>query len=1351
MHRYFVTETFEPQSNTAATHLGLVMLPALQPVLQSAGFRIITDEQFQIAAKKITESLKNAPFPVIVSNKGQSALLRTWTRNVTRLANHVVVVALTGGYTEFPDGVIVLHAPVSVNEILAAAAYSNSPNFDGLFVNIDGNVVRQATSVTFDDLEEVEKRPVAEPEYETAPVIPSFEDIPDESDFTVVDEDLAATDFIPDIPDIPTDFSTFNTPVPTEETPVSIPVDTPPIQDEELVSSEPEYKVTSSVVIPESVYAAAAAKHDGWVYEIDQYAPTEYPPTAVVGAWWSDSAGDVDDTSFQPNPHYVPCVVPVSELVAEFVRPDPFSETNVDEPVQTVSDIDQFAPATSDTTFDELPELEDYPSLTVEETVQPDIQPDIFEAPVPEAEYRVPESQDEVEPEPVYVPVLTPVEPTPATPQPEPVAPEPVYVPTPTPVEFEPVDIPAAIVIPPLAPIVSVSPEVPKVSDNSLLAPPSNYKPLNEYIEPTSLTAGDNTFAVGSSDDSYLSVRNRPHGKGDVAVIWSGKGGVGKAQNPETAVKTPSGWTTMGELSVGDFVFGRDGKPALIQHIFDYDDLEMFDVHLSDGQVIRSCADHHWVVSGYYDRLNAEHQKRFNSIDRWDAVHVYADRLIEIADGFSDTDVISITDLFKTANIDGCPWNTSGGMSQLLAELAINKQPTVEQDRTIIVYQTFDFLTAVIETWDKTASNHSLRNYKDRHDVLIQAAKSVLASDFPATESASGIARLLESHCDIEPISPRGLVKAARSARFIEGSNEVRTFTHGSSSIRSLPTKIALKTLASAVLGQVAEQRPTTAPRERIMTTAEMLSEGVKVMKVNKPTSNFSIRLTEAVQFPEANLRLDPHLLGIWLGDGTTIAGSITQGATEECTDPETGLTDRQFMVDRFHENGYTTCVNAKYNSIYVRRLKVDLRAIGVLGFKHIPDIYMNSSVGQRLALLQGLMDTDGTIALDGGCELSLCDKRLATDAHELIRSLGIKAAMHEAPAAITEDDPDNPGQKRRRVTSTRYRITFTTTTQVFQLPRKARRTKEATRKTQDFLYITDITPAGQGPGRCIAVDSPDHTFLVAQFVPTHNSTIAYSLAQRAATQGKRVVLIDGNFGQGDLRQYLRLTTANIPSVYDTAVSRNLKDAFIGPDTINQYRADGLDDIRFVYVAAPPPHLADISVVTPELYAAIIAEATHFADLIFVDTQIIETVDATGMVDRLIAPLLVERAWGIGVSDLSAPGIANMMRRLDNFAEDGVPPARQLTLLNRVPSTGGFNADKLSAALSKHSIYVGAVQDDENIHNQMNLGRTVSDSPGLAPLLDNILARIAGLQPPQVTYTSARQSKSKRRFFRRNK
>src|SRR5699024_7484700 len=78
-----------------------------------------------------------------------------------------------------------------------------------------------------------------------------------------------------------------------------------------------------------------------------------------------------------------------------------------------------------------------------------------------------------------------------------------------------------------------------------------------------------------------------------------------------------------------------------------------------------------------------------------------------------------------------------------------------------------------------------------------------------------------------------------------------------------------------------------------------------------------------------------------------------------------------------------------------------DLQATGAVGDKHIPISYATASVQQRFELLRGLMDSDGTIDAHGNCELSLSHQRLAEDALDLIRSLGIKASMTTGAAEI--------------------------------------------------------------------------------------------------------------------------------------------------------------------------------------------------------------------------------------------------------------------------------------------------------------------------------------------------------------
>ena len=133
----------------------------------------------------------------------------------------------------------------------------------------------------------------------------------------------------------------------------------------------------------------------------------------------------------------------------------------------------------------------------------------------------------------------------------------------------------------------------------------------------------------------------------------------------------------------------------------------------------------------------------------------------------------------------------------------------------------------------------------------------------------------------------------------------------------------------------------------------------------------------------------------------------------------------------------------------------------------------------------------------------------------DLIRGLGIKATLRSGDATITENDPLSPGDKRRRVTGTRWRITFTTSTQVFRLPWKADKVPASVRSTQDWLHITDVVPAGSGGGRCLTVDNDEHVFLCAGFVPTHNTTTSTNFAGLCAAAGWHTLFIEFD-PQGD-------------------------------------------------------------------------------------------------------------------------------------------------------------------------------------------------------------------------------------------
>jgi hypothetical protein len=180
------------------------------------------------------------------------------------------------------------------------------------------------------------------------------------------------------------------------------------------------------------------------------------------------------------------------------------------------------------------------------------------------------------------------------------------------------------------------------------------------------------------------------------------------------------------------------------------------------------------------------------------------------------------------------------------------------------------------------------------------------------------------------------------------------------------------------------------------------------------------------------------------------------------------------------------------------------LRRLDLIRNKHIPQKYLRGDYRQRLALLQGLMDTDGTVSKSGQCEFCGCSERLVGDVRELISTLGIKSTIKKDLAKL-----------RGRAVGYRWRIRFyaDNSTPVFRLKRKLARQKPAGKRDDDrFLFngakrwksnarcetltIVDVAPVESVPMRCIQVDSPSSMYLCGEtMIPTHNSTFCAGVA----------------------------------------------------------------------------------------------------------------------------------------------------------------------------------------------------------------------------------------------------------------
>ena len=138
-----------------------------------------------------------------------------------------------------------------------------------------------------------------------------------------------------------------------------------------------------------------------------------------------------------------------------------------------------------------------------------------------------------------------------------------------------------------------------------------------------------------------------------------------------------------------------------------------------------------------------------------------------------------------------------------------------------------------------------------------------------------------------------------------------------------------------------------------VMTTEEIHSY-LKQFKSSKISPHKIPKIYNAKPIVNDNIQLpiDPYVLGCWLSDGHKSDGKITNKDAEIWNEIE----KRGYELGKDVSQG----VAGKAKTRTILGLSIELRKIGLLGNKHIPDIYLNASFEQRLDLLRGLMDTDG-------------------------------------------------------------------------------------------------------------------------------------------------------------------------------------------------------------------------------------------------------------------------------------------------------------------------------------------------------------------------------------------------------
>jgi len=217
------------------------------------------------------------------------------------------------------------------------------------------------------------------------------------------------------------------------------------------------------------------------------------------------------------------------------------------------------------------------------------------------------------------------------------------------------------------------------------------------------------------------------------------------------------------------------------------------------------------------------------------------------------------------------------------------------------------------------------------------------------------------------------------------------------------------------------------------------------------------------IEFEEKEFLIDPYTLGAWLGDGNSAGGRFTT-ADEE-------------IVEYFPYE--VTKHKEKYN-YGILGLQGQLRQLELINNKHIPEEYLFGSIEQREALLQGLIDTDGTIPKNG-IQVFFCQKNeiLTDDVIALVRSLGGTATKGEQ---LTRFDKNSEYKHSYRLS-----IRLPKEIKPARLKRKINRWK-GSKKTRSA--IVSILKDRTDWGRCITVENEDGLYITDDYLVTHNSTL---------------------------------------------------------------------------------------------------------------------------------------------------------------------------------------------------------------------------------------------------------------------
>lgn len=332
-----------------------------------------------------------------------------------------------------------------------------------------------------------------------------------------------------------------------------------------------------------------------------------------------------------------------------------------------------------------------------------------------------------------------------------------------------------------------------------------------------------------------------------------------------------------------------------------------------------------------------------------------------------------------------------------------------------------------------------------------------------------------------------------------------------------------------------------------------------------KSTKDFKKRMKGykvAVDFSKKELQIDPYVLGVWLGDGTTSTTTFTiarkdVGILDYLKDwgSSVGLTVELKEYPSASEQIYTVSVTGKNNAF-----RSFLKQTNLISGKFIPHEYLTSSRSDRLRVLAGLIDTDGYYdAKKNYYEISSSLEGLANDIVFLSRSLGYKTT-------ITKESKHYKSFSKGKLyegDSIAYRILIIGDN-LNDIPVTLDRKRALYQDKQRYQDLTEITVDRLDVGDYYGFEiDGNHRYLLGDFTVTHNTSIGLTILNNTSVLGDHSIFFSYDMSKYDVYQKLiqKHTKKNRDALYKIYKEGTKEEqAVLSTAVTKEYK-----NVRFVY------------------------------------------------------------------------------------------------------------------------------------------------------------------------------------------